>query len=129
MAQPPSQPREILAENLSFLMERRDWKQKRLEKESGVSQRHIRSLLRQQQDCTMDILSRLARAFKIPVWLLLVPDLPPDILDSKRLPELIDHYVNSGPKGQDFIDRAAEREAAHNNSTSNVVPLANARNA
>lgn len=124
-----SPTREVLARNLKILMERRDWKQKRLEKESGVSQRHISSLLNQQQDCTTDKLSLLGDAFKIPPWLLLVPNLPPDILDSKRIRELIDHYVNAGPKGQDFIDRAAEREAAHNARGAPVVILGNARSA
>jgi len=108
-------------------MERRDWRQKRLERESGVSQRHISSLLNQQQDCTTDILGSLATAFHVPAWILLVSGLPPDILDSKRIPELVDHYVNAGPKGQDFIDRMAEREAAHREPGAPVVPIRNTK--
>jgi transcriptional regulator with XRE-family HTH domain len=85
--------RAVLAANLTALMTRREWTQKQLEAKSGISQRHISSLRRETADCTTEILDALGAAFGIPGWLLLVPDLPVDILDSPELPLLVERYV------------------------------------
>lgn len=118
-----SATRATLSRNLRLLMERRDWTQKALEAKSGVSQRHISSLLNQQQDCTTEILGGLAHAFGLPGWLLLIPDLSAELLDSHRIPLLVNRYVDAGPEGRDLLDRLSEREASHNSSRTKIVPL------
>lgn len=115
--------RATLSRNLKILMERREWTQKALEAKSGVSQRHISSLLNQQQDCTTEILAGLAQAFGLPSWLLLVPDLSAELLDSHRIPLLVDRFIDAGPEGRDLLDRLSEREASHNASREKIVPL------
>ena len=77
--------RAVLATNLIALMEKRGWTQQQLEAKSGVSQRHISSLRRETADCTTEVLDALGTAFGIPGWLLLVPDLPIEVLDSPTL--------------------------------------------
>lgn len=85
--------REVLAANLIALMERRGWTQTQLELKSGVSQRHISSLRRATADCTTEILDALGAAFGVPGWLLLVPGMPVEMLDSPEIPALIERYV------------------------------------
>ena len=85
--------RAVLAANLVALMGRRGWTQQQLEAKSGVSQRHISSLRRETADCTTEVLDALGSAFGIPGWLLLVPGLPVDVLDSQELPMLVERYV------------------------------------
>lgn len=85
--------RAVLAANLIALMDRRGWTQKQLEAKSGISQRHISSLRRETADCTTEILDALGAAFGLPGWLLLVPGLTVEVLDSPELPLLIERYV------------------------------------
>jgi len=85
--------RAVLAANLIALMAKRGWTQQQLEAKSGVSQRHISSLRREAADCTTEILDALGTAFGIPGWLLLVPGLPVEMLDSPEVPMLVERYV------------------------------------
>jgi transcriptional regulator with XRE-family HTH domain len=85
--------RAVLAANLIALMSRRGWTQQQLESKSGISQRHISSLRRETADCTTEILDSLGAAFGIPGWLLLVPDMPIEVLDSPEVPLLVERYV------------------------------------
>lgn len=115
--------RATLSRNLKVLMERREWTQKALEKESGVSQRHISSLLNEQQDCTTEILAQLAAAFHLPGWLLLIPDLSVEVLDSQDVPLLVRRYSGAGPQGRDLLNILAEREFHHNPERQKIVPI------
>lgn len=85
--------RVIISKNLRSLNRRRHWTQQILAKESGVSQSHISSILRGQVDATASVLEDFARAYKIPSYLLLIPNLPPELLDSTELPAMIERYV------------------------------------
>lgn len=115
--------RAILAANLGVLMERRGWTQTEVETASGVSQRYVSSILHGQQDCTIAILTSLAAAFNLPAWVLLVPGVSADLLDSQRLHLLVTRYSLSGPEGQELLDRIAEREAHHNAEQQKILPL------
>jgi len=121
--------RAVLAKNLRILMERREWTQTALKEKSGVSQRHISSLLNQQQDCTTEILAGLALAFRLPGWLLLVPDLSAELLDAQDIPLLIQRYIKAGPEGRSLLNIMAERESHHNMDRPNVVPIGSAKRA
>lgn len=85
--------RAVLAANLIALMNKRGWTQQQLEAKSSVSQRHISSLRRGTADCTTEVLDALGSAFGIPGWLLLVPDLPIEVLDSPEVPLLVERYI------------------------------------
>lgn len=85
--------RAVLAANLIALMAKRGWTQQQLEAKSGISQRHISSLRRETADCTTEIIDSLGAAFGIPGWLLLVPDIPIEVLDSPEVPLLVERYI------------------------------------
>lgn len=84
--------RATVAENVKALMEHRKWTQKQLEAKSGVSQTHISNILRQANDPSTSKLDAVGKAFGIPGWLLLIPDLPIEVLDSPEIPHLVDRY-------------------------------------
>ena len=115
--------RATLKANLIALKDRRGWTQTVLEDKSGVSQRHVSSLLNAQVDPSIEILERLGVAFGIPGWLLLVPDLPVDLLDSQKIPLLVRNYVDGGPDEQSLVDSLAERGAYHTREHRKFVPF------
>lgn len=84
----------IFAENVRTLMQRRKLTQDQLGKKAGISQRHVSSVLRQENAPTAEIIGKIAGAFNLPAWLLLVPNLPPELLDSTELPSVVDRYMS-----------------------------------
>ena len=103
--------REVLAENTRTLMKRRGWTQEKLAAKAQISQTHVGNVLRQAVDPSTAIISGLGRAFGIPTWLLLVPGLPPEILDSGEVPALLQTYLDaaSQPLSTLIGQRAARR--------------------
>lgn len=112
-----------VAANLRTLLDKRAWTQTELALKSGVSQRHISNVLRQQTGCSIETLDALAGAFGLPGWLLTLAGLEPDLLDSHRLPSLLSSYGSAGPEGRELIDRLAEREAHHAPVKKKVLPF------
>ena len=84
--------RRTVAENLKALMAHRKWTQIQLEAKSGISQSHISNIIREENDPSTAKLDAIASAFGIPAWLLMIPDLPIEVLDSPELPHLVDRY-------------------------------------
>lgn len=73
-------PRKILAENLRQLMLANGLSTHSLKRLSGLPQTTISRALREESALTIDLLQPLAKAFSIPVWALLYPDLDPAAL-------------------------------------------------
>lgn len=117
----------VLAANLRLLMERRDWNQSELAAKSGVAQNYVSSLLREKQNPTTEILDRLAAAFKIPTWLLLVPGFTAEkvgLLDSPHtVPLLIAQFLSAGPEGRDVISYWAQHEVHHTPEREKIIAL------
>lgn len=83
----------VFAANVKTLMERRKLNQVQLAAKAGVSQRHISNVLRQIHEPSTEIIEKLAAAFGLPGWLLMVPNLPPDLLDSTELLSVVERYA------------------------------------
>lgn len=88
-----TQSRAIVAANVRALMERRGWTQEQVAAKAGISQTHVGNVLRQDTDCRTAILEALGKAFGVPAWLLLVPGLKPEVLDSPEIPLLLERYA------------------------------------
>lgn len=117
------QVRAILSANLRALKERRDWTQTELANKAKISQRYVSSVLNQEQAPTTEIVDALASAFGLPGWVLLIPDIPIELLDSPDIPLLLQHYLGAGPDGRGLLDKLAEREFHHNPDRQKIVPL------
>lgn len=103
--------RDVLAANTKVLMKRRGWTQQQLASKAKMSQTHVGNVLRKEVDPTTAVLGALGSAFDIPPWLLLVPNLPPDILDSKEVPNLLQTYLEAStvPLSTVIAERAARK--------------------
>ena len=117
----PSPP-EVLATNLKALMDKREWTQTQVALKGSVSQSHVGNILRKNRIPSIKIIDKVARAFGLPGWLLLVPGLSPEILDSPHLPLLVSFYVGAGNQdAREAIFKYAEREFVH--ASHNVLPF------
>ena len=104
--------RETLARNLAALMEQAGWNQVELSRRSGVSQRQISNILRQESGCSVEHAEALARAFGLSGWHLIMPTLRQD-LQVGALALLIDRYAQASSEGRTAIDRVAELESRY----------------
>lgn len=85
--------KDVLAKNTRALMERRGWGQVELGKRAGISQTHVGNVLRKQVEPTTTIIEGLAKAFNLPGYVLLMPNLPIELLDSNEIPALLQTWL------------------------------------
>jgi transcriptional regulator with XRE-family HTH domain len=114
MARPATKT--TLARNLRYLMERRGWKQKDLERKSGVSQKTISNILREEKVPGLDTVELIAEAFGLNLWHLIMPSLIAEIESGTNMQTLFDNYIKASAKGQAHIQQVAEREADYETS-------------
>lgn len=99
---------EILARNLRALMDLRGWNQVELSRRSGVSQRHISSILNRRTGVSGEIIDKLAYAFGRKGFELQVDGLHEEILASTgNLSSLVSAYVRD-PQSRKLLDAALE---------------------
>lgn len=102
---------QAVARNLKALMERHGMTQTTLAKKSGVSQRHISSILNGETECGTEKANKLARVFGLQGWQLQMPNIPDDLLDSDLILKVVKAMADATPEGRDLIAKNAEREA------------------
>ena len=78
---PPVRPdiRSVLAVNLIALRASREWSQDALALEAGLHRTFIAHVERQVRNISLDNLDKLAKAFGVPTYELLVPARPPSL--------------------------------------------------
>jgi transcriptional regulator with XRE-family HTH domain len=108
---PRTLPRETLARNLRYIMKIEKLSEEALAKKAGVSQKQINNILNRQHAATIDTLDKIAAAFGLTNWQLMLPNLPDDLISSPSIAKLYKSYINSSDEGRELIDRLAEREA------------------
>lgn len=116
-------PRKVLADNLRALKDRHGYTQTEIADKADISQRYVSSVLNQEQDPTTEIVDALSRAFGLPTWLLLVPELSVELLDSQDIPLLVRHFAGADPDGQSALSKLAQREFHLNPARQKVVPI------
>lgn len=116
-----------LAQNVRRLMEAEDPRlsQSALAKRAGVSQRAIGYLVNYQdahdRHPGTDTAEAVARAFGLPLWQLLIPGIPVDVLLSHQLTKLVENYRDAPKEGRACVDRVAESEARSANTAPNIT--------
>lgn len=106
--------RDAVARNIQALMRRHQMTQVALAKKSGVSQRHISSIVRAAAEAGTEKLDKIARVFGLRGWQLQMPNLPEDLLDSDVIGRVVRSLAEVPPKGREFIAETAVREAHFN---------------
>lgn len=105
--QPRPKTQDNLRNNLTALLEARDWSNKDLARESRVSDRHIGMILNGERKPTIDVAEKLAKAFGLPGWQLIRPNLRADLIGVENLKHLIDNYESADKQGREHIEGAA----------------------
>ncbi len=104
----------VLADNVRRLMEASGDSQVKVAKRGGLSQRNVGNVVTygttHSTSPTVRTVDGLARAFGVSPWMLFVPGLPLDLLNSGRLDLLIANYVACTDPGRTSIERTADSE-------------------
>jgi len=103
-------PRESLARNLKALMKRSGYSQEEVARRTRgqVKQKTISNMLDPESHSPkLESIDSVAAVFGLTSWHLILPDLPADLDRCKSLAQLVEHYMDSPPDGQDFIEQAA----------------------
>lgn len=104
--------RDNLVANVRWLMSETGWTQVELAERSGVSQTAISKVLRGDMVPTIEFAEKLASAFGLSGWHIIMPDLPGDLLRNGTLEKLFRDFIASSESGRQFISQVANREAA-----------------
>lgn len=108
-----------LADNVRRLMADKNpaWKIIDLARHSGVSKSAVSYLLNYRDSSdrhpTTETIAGIAAAFGLPVWQLMIPDMPIELLTSNRMTRLIENYRDAPPAGQAQVERIAESEVKY----------------
>ena len=108
-------PALTFAGNLSRLMADRNLSQNELSKRSGVGQTTLSQILNsqapQRNNPRCSTIQQIAEFFGVPAWLMFIPEVPLDLIDSDRIAVLIQHYTSAAASGRRVIDQVAEAQA------------------
>jgi transcriptional regulator with XRE-family HTH domain len=104
---------ETLIVNLKMLLNKTSTTTGWLSERSGVSKRMIDYILAGERKPTIDVADRLANAYGITGWQLIMPSLPYDLAKSGKLDNLINDYKNCNSTTQDYVNQVMQREAIY----------------
>lgn len=102
--------RKVLAHNLRALIDAHEMSERALAQRSGISQGQINNILNERTSCSIETAEALARVFHVPVWHLLVSDMPIELVDSPAIGFLLEAYVRMDSEGRELLDAVARRE-------------------
>lgn len=106
-----------LADNVRKLMDAENFSQTDLARKAEIAQKTVSDLLgygrTQQKAPTLRTIEAIARALQVPVWVLLIPDLPLELLRSAQFANLVLDYRAATASGRDSIERIARGEARY----------------
>lgn len=106
----------ILSKNLRKLMDYYGDTQAILERRSGVSQKTISNMLNpgDERSPNLNNVALIAAAYKMKTWHLLIPDAPLDVLSSKSVETLINHYMYIDKEGKKSVLLVSKNLAKNN---------------
>ena len=109
-----SSTRQTIAANVKRLRESAGWSQSELARRTaGVAQTTISALEKAAKSPSAETLDDIARAFKIPVWALFLPDIPTDADTLRSADKLVQRYLAVPDRGRHTINTIAEAEARY----------------
>jgi len=104
---------DVFVDNLRYLMGSNGINQAQLSKKTGVSQKSISNILASEQIPSIEIVEKLASAFDLEPWHLMVSNLPNDLKSNDSIERLCHYFIRSTEEGRKHIERVAEREAEY----------------
>jgi len=83
-------------------------------KRAEVSEKTVNNALNARHDSKIGTLNAVAESLGLPVWVLLIPELPPELLqepDAHRVVRLVQHFIASNGEGRSHIENIAAAAA------------------
>jgi len=111
MARDRPATRETVAANLKALLRIRQWSQAELARQAGLPTRTVNSVVNMEGACTVETADKLAAAFGLRGWHLLIPNLPDDLMNSPSLSSLVESYANLNAGSRELINDLASKLA------------------
>ncbi|MBH1745227.1 helix-turn-helix transcriptional regulator [Stenotrophomonas maltophilia] len=106
-----------LADNVRRLMEAAGDTQAKVAKRAGLAQRSVGNVVTygttHETSPTLRTVDGIADAYGVPVWMLLLDQVPLEVLQSPELGRLIDNYVKAPASARANIDRVADAEVRY----------------
>lgn len=106
-----------LADNVRRIMNHKEWTLVDLARLTGVSKSALGYLVTYRDSSdrhpTTKTIEGIAAAVGIPLWQLMVPGLPMELLGSNRLTKLIENYRDAPAEGRAQVERIAESEVKY----------------
>lgn len=119
--------RAALARNVKLLREDAKWSQQELAKRAGVAQTAISYMERPEslKSPTIAHISKVAGAFGLAPWHLLLPAATVDVLRARSVDKLVTCYVHLNQAGRDSVMRVAETEVRYQTIATATASLRN----
>lgn len=105
--------REVIRGNLQALMERDGLSAMVLGKKSKVAQKTVWKILNGKSAPNLDTVDKLAAAFGVTAWHLIMPNLPDELLSDRKIEQVVSLYVQAEDKVREYIHHVADREAKY----------------
>lgn len=102
-----------LVENLNHLMDSTGLNARQISERSGISPRAVAYYISGERVPDIEMAEKLAKVFGLEGWHLIMPNLPDDLKEHKRLRSLLENYNVASKEGKDHITMVAEREARY----------------
>jgi len=106
-----------LADNVRRLMEAAADTQAKVAKRAGLAQRSVGNVVTygttHETSPTLRTVDGIADAYGVPVWMLLLDQVPLEVLQSPELARLIDNYIKAPASARANIDRVADAEVRY----------------
>ncbi|PJL25917.1 hypothetical protein B9Y64_15445 [Stenotrophomonas maltophilia] len=106
-----------LADNVRRLMEAAGDTQAKVAKRAGLAQRSVGNVVTygttHETSPTLRTVDGIADAYGVPVWMLLLDQVPLEVLQSPELARLIDNYIKAPASARANIDRVADAEVRY----------------
>lgn len=110
----------LLAGNVRRLMDANSDSQASLAARAKVSQRAIGDLMTYGRshfkNPTLKTIEGIAIAYGVPVWVLMLPDAPIDLLNDSSVPSLVEGFVSLGPVGRAAVQNTLSQETRYQDS-------------
>jgi len=102
----------VLSENIQALLREHGWSKRKLSQHCGVSDRYIATIITQEHRPTAEVVQKIAEAFGIQAWELMLPGLAISLAKTGVLSDLILDFMRASESARAYILTLLQREAA-----------------
>lgn len=96
-----------LAANLDRLMKAEKMSDRAAQQKCGVGHKTINNMRHAKHAPELDNVEKVAKIFGLQAWMLLIPDVNPEVFRQRAIHDLVDHYVASTDDGKKTISAVA----------------------